>query len=287
MAPSKKLFLAAAFIFFTLCTMEADAAQYKRIVSLYPGHTDNIIALGGSERLIAISENEEESTLPALPRLPLKTGAEAVLALHPDLVLIRALVQKQNPQLARVLERAGVKVVMMDTPSWNEFDAYLQKLAPLIGKSPQEASAKLSKLKNELATDAARYHRKKKPLVLVEATAKELHTCSPDSWASRLIALAGGVNAASGAKASRNGSAIAPWGLERTLKLAGSGLNIYLVQNGPMNMSTKAEVEKRPWYQVLKKSVKVAYIPEYYLSRSSLTSLEKGGRELIKIFYGE
>ena len=35
------------------------------------------------------------------------------------------------------------------------------------------------------------------------------------------------------------------------------------------------------------KSVKVAYIPEYYLSRPSLTSLEKGGRELIKIFYGE
>lgn len=287
MAPAKKLFLAAAFIFFTVCTAGAEAAQYKRIVSLYPGHTDNIIALGESARLIAISENEEESTLPALPRLPLKTGAEAVLALRPDLVLIRALVQKQNPQLARVLERAGVKVVMMDTPSWDEFDAYLRELAPLIGKSPQEASAKLAKLKKNLAANAAKHHRKRKPLVLVEATAKELHTCSPDSWAAKLIALAGGVNAASGARAIRNGSAIAPWGLERTLKLADSGLNIYLVQNGPMNLSTKAEVEKRPWFPALNKSVKVAYIPEYYLSRPSLTSLEKGGRELLKIFYGE
>lgn len=287
MAPSKKLFLAAAFLFFTICAAGAEAAQYQRIISLYPGHTDNIIALGGASRLIAISENEEESTLPSLPRLPLKTGAEEVLALRPDLVLIRAFVQKQNPELARVLERAGVKVIMLDTPSWNEFDSYLRQLAPLIGKRAADASAKLTKLKSKLAAAAAKHQSKNKPLVLVEATAKELHTCAPDSWAARLIELAGGVNAASGAKATRKGSAIAPWGLERTLKLAGSGLDIYLVQNGPMNLSTKADVERRPWYPAMKKSVKIAYIPEYYLSRPSLTCLEKGGRELIKIFYGE
>ena len=285
MASAKNFILIAAVMLLSLCSVHAEAASFSRIVSLYPGHTDNIIALGGASRLAAISENEEDSTLPKLPRLPLKTGAEAVMALKPDLVLVRDLVSKQNPNLSKVLERAGIKVIVLNTPSWDEFDSYLRTLSAFIGVNPDEASAKLSKQRKLLAMSAAKHKSKKRPSVLVEATSKELHTCAPDSWAARLIELCGGINAASGAKPLRKGSAIAPWGLERTLKNAGK-LDIYLVQNGPMNTATISEVSKRPWYPAIK-NVKTAVIPEYYLSRPSLSSLEKGGRELIKIFYGE
>lgn len=285
MASAKNFILIAAVMLLSLCSVHAEAASFSRIVSLYPGHTDNIIALGGASRLAAISENEEDSTLPKLPRLPLKTGAEAVMALKPDLVLVRDLVSKQNPNLSKVLERAGIKVIVLNTPSWDEFDSYLRTLSAFIGVNPDEASAKLSKQRKLLAMSAAKHKSKKRPSVLVEATSKELHTCAPDSWAARLIELCGGINAASGAKPLRKGSAIAPWGLERTLKSAGK-LDIYLVQNGPMNTAAISEVSKRPWYPAIK-NVKTAVIPEYYLSRPSLSSLEKGGRELIKIFYGE
>lgn len=285
MASAKSFILAAAAVLL-LCAAQAQAAPFSRIISLYPGHTDNIISLGGAQRLIAVSENEDDAALPQLPRLTLKTGAEAIIALKPDLVLMRDLVLKQNPNLPSVLGRAGIKVIVLNTPSWDEFESYLRTLSALIGANPDEASAKLAKQKKLLAMSAAKYKNRKKPTVLVEATSKELHTCAPDSWAARLIELCGGVNAAAGAKPIRHGSAIAPWGLERTLKSAGSGLDIYLVQNGPMNVSTRSDLAKRPWYSALKKS-KLAVMPERYLSRASLSSLEKGGQDLIKIFYGE
>lgn len=42
----------------------------------------------------------------------------------------------------------------------------------------------------------------------------------------------------------------------------------------------------RPWVSALK-NTRVAEVPEAYLSRPSLFGLEKGGKMLIDIFYGE
>ena len=44
----------------------------------------------------------------------MKAGPEALLALRPDLVLTRTLADSQNPELKKVLERAGVRVEVID-----------------------------------------------------------------------------------------------------------------------------------------------------------------------------
>ncbi len=274
-------------IFLMAFVLPAPAAAYERIVSLYSGHTDNIIALGGEGRLIALSKNDEPSRLTELPRFALNVGAEALLALKPDLVLTRTLVEKQNPELRSVLERAGVPVMRVDPPSWDSFTSYLLALALLIGVAPQAAEAQFAQACDEIRqAAAARRGGRPAPSVFVEATAKELHTCSPDSWAAHLIELAGGANAAAEAEPIRRGSAVAPWGVERVMKLLAGGLDVYLVQHGPMNRASLDEVKARPWAKALA-SVKLAQIPEYWLSRPSLLGLKTGGAELIRIFYGE
>ena len=283
--------MASRLMFFVLMLsllmpLPASAAA-RRIITLYPGHTDNVIALGGESLLVGISKNDDAKILPKVPRFTAKSGPEAILALKPDLVLTRDLIERQNPQLRSVLERAGVKVVSIEAPDWDEFPAYLRKIAELIGSDPKAAEDKLKKIRSDIAAAAEKASHGKKPSVFVEATSKELYTCSPDSWAARLIALAGGKNAAPDAKPRRSGSAVAPYGLERILRSAAEGkIDIYLIQNGTMNGADLSALEARSWYPALN-NVKKAVIPERELSRPSLLGREAGGRKLIKIFYGE
>jgi hypothetical protein len=72
--------------------------------------------------------------------------------------------------------------------------------------------------------------------------------------------------------------------VERVLEAANSGgLDVYLVQQGPMNAATLDEVRSRPWFAAI--GARLAAVPESCLSRPSLLGLEKGGEMLIEIFF--
>ncbi|MCR5347757.1 MAG: ABC transporter substrate-binding protein [Fretibacterium sp.] len=271
------------FFILSLCLASAGFAG-PRVISLYPGHTDNVLALGGE--LVGVSENDSSEL--NLPRFSPRAGAESLLALQPDLVLTRGLAERMNPNLSKVLTQAGVRVECIEPPSWDEFPGYLCRLAGLLGlDDPEAGAARLETLRSFIAEQAekARAGGKKGPRFFIEATGRELHTCSPGSWAARLAALCGGENAASDARPARAGSAVAPWGLERVLKSLNEGLDVYLVQRGAMNASTLETVRARPWSGALA-GVKLAEIPEADLSRPSLLGLERGGKKLLEIFYG-
>ena len=181
MAPfrARLLIFASVLIFAALAAVPARAENYARIVSLYPGHTDNVVALGAGAKLVGISENDNEGLLPGVPRFSMKAGPEALLALRPDLVLTRTLADSQNPELKKVLERAGVRVEVIDPPTWEGFEQYLRKIAELAGTSPDAAVAELAKARAEIRAAAEKSSRGRRPLVFVEATSRELHTCIP------------------------------------------------------------------------------------------------------------
>ena len=130
-----------------------------RIVSLYAGHTDNVIALGAGDRLVAVSGGDEPDSFQRLPpnvvRLPMRTGVEAVLALKPDVVLLRSLVVQVNPHLLEALERSGMSVHVIDPPSWDDFEDYLIRLAEILGTDPEEAREKLENLRVHIAQKTA------------------------------------------------------------------------------------------------------------------------------------
>ena len=67
--------------------------NYNRIISLYPAHTENIVAVGGTDSLIGISRSD---TYPAFilqkKRFSYHFGVERFLAVSPDLILIRPMI---------------------------------------------------------------------------------------------------------------------------------------------------------------------------------------------------
>ena len=255
-------------------------AETLRVISLYPGHSDNISAMGGN--LVAVSENDDDDLLPELPRVPLRSGAERILALRPDIVVTRPFAERINPNMYDILRRSGVKVISIDPPKWDDFPEYLITLAESLNLNPIDGISRLNSLLAEIESQSSELHR---PRVFLEATSRELHTCAPDSWAARLIALAGGVNIAVDAVPLREGSTIAPYGVERLLKNAAS-LDVYIIQTGAMNTSTAETFRAREWAGALS-HVRVYEIPEKYISRPSLLGLEKGIKYLQQIFRTE
>ena len=260
-------------------------SEELRVISLYPGHSDNIFAMGGEKILIALSENDDADLLPNLPRLSLRDSAEKFLALNPDIVVTRSFAMRLNPNLYEVLERAGVKIINLDPPSWNDFENYLKVLANSLSLDSKNAIKKLDAIKNSTASHLSSTTNN----IFIEATSKEIHTCAPDSWAANLISLACGINTAAEAKPLRSGSSIAAWGVERVLKSCeNKKLDIYIIQTGAMNHATLKDFYDREWTKILsEKGVKVYEVPEKYLSRPSLIGLEKGLEILRKIIINE
>ena len=151
--PRKASAFASVLIFAALAAVPARAENYARIVSLYPGHTDNVVALGAGAKLVGISENDNEGLLPGVPRFSMKAGPEALLALRPDLVLTRTLADSQNPELRKVsnarASRRGHRPA-----AWEGFEQYLRKIAELAATSPDAAVAELAKARAEIRAAA-------------------------------------------------------------------------------------------------------------------------------------
>ena len=250
-------------------------AETLRVISLYPGHSDNISAMGGN--LVALSENDDDDLLPELPRVSLRSGAERILALKPDVIVTRPFAERINPNMYDILRRSGVKVISIDPPKWDDFPEYLLTLAESLNLNPINGISRLNIALEGLESPSA-----KKPRVFLEATSREIHTCAPDSWPARLIALTGGVNIAGDAKPLRTGSTIAPYGVERVLRNAES-IDVYIIQTGAMNPATVKDFYAREWSSALSHA-RVYEIPEKYISRPSLLGLEKGIKILRKIF---
>jgi len=243
-------------------------APAKRIVSLYAGHSENILVLGGGGRLVGIAEGDDPALFPGAVPLPVRSDAERILALAPDLVITRPLVESVNGGVLRAIERSGIPVFSLSPPLPGTMEHYLSRLGLLLGV--EDAGRLWKELLVALHADAEIPRGTiSRPRVFLETTGKGLRTCSPSSWAAFLIAVAGGVNAADSAVPSRPESPLAPWGEERLLDLAANGLDVYLVQVGPMNPVDRGDVLSRPWISGLT-GAKIALVPEEMISRPSL-----------------
>lgn len=255
----------------------------RRVVSLYAGHSENLLALGAGGILAGVSSADDATLFPGVPVLPERADGERILALNPDLVLIRPRNEASLEGALKLLERSGVPVASLAPPTRETIEIYLARIGALAGVEDPERiwREKTEALKNKIPGGPG-----PRPTVFFESSFRGLLTCSPSSWAAYLIDLAGGVNAASEAAPLRPGSPLAPWGEERLLVLAERGLDVYLVQAGPMNPVSLEDVLARPWISGLG-DARIAVIPEELVSRPSLLRLEEGVERLRQIFYPE
>ena len=159
------------------CPATANAQPYRRIVSLYPAHAENLAAMGAADLLVGVSEPLAHAPQsgrslagqplagqpragqptdgsasadapragvgmagPAVAGVPIvgaRDGAEAVAALKPDLVLARPMHRTMRPGFLEQLERLGIAVVCLQPLHPGELEPYWLELGRLSGREAQ------------------------------------------------------------------------------------------------------------------------------------------------------
>jgi iron complex transport system substrate-binding protein len=260
---------------------------FKRIISLYGAHTENLFYLGLNDEIIGVSRNE---TYPpqALPKpvFSYREDPEKFLAIRPDLVIIRPMIDRGYPQFVSMLEKKGITIISLQPGNVADMYVYWQILGLLSGKQ-QRAMKMISQFKAAISDfkllTAAKTTKKR---VYFEAIHSKMKTFSPDSMAVFALETAGGINIATEAKPVRNTN-IAYYGKERILS-HGRQIDVYLAQTGAMNRPTKKLIMNEPGFQTIKAVAEgeIYFIDENIVSRPTMRLLD-GISHIGKILYPE
>lgn len=262
---------------------------YKRIISLYPAHSENLTALGLDKELIGIASSDTyPPSILKKQRFSHRDNAEKFIAAEPDLVLIRPMIARAVPQLITQLERAGIKVISLQPRSIDEMYSYWQKLGTLCGKE-QEAALMVQNFKKDLRrleSSTNKIPQEKRPRVYFESIHSKMKTFAPASIALFVLREAGGKNVAADAVARKN-SNIAAYGKERILSHAGD-IDIFLAQQGRMNRITVQDIKEEPGFMAIKavRQGKISLVREELVSRPTQRIL-LGIQEVKNILYPE
>lgn len=260
---------------------------FKRIISLYGAHTENLFALGLDMEIVGVPRNTVyPPTALNKPIFSYHDDPEKFLAARPDMVLIRPMIDRGYPQLVSRLEKSGITVVSLQPGNVEEMYTYWEILGMLSGKQAmaytkiaafKKAVADLKSLTGELPV------RKK---VYFEAIHSKMKTFSQGSMAIFVLETAGGINIAADAKPVR-GTNIAAFGKERILSRA-EDIDVYLAQSGTMNRPTKSLIKNEPGFQVIKAVAenRIYIVDETIVSRPTFRLL-MGVFEIGRILYPE
>lgn len=247
---------------------------FQRIISLYPAHTTNLIDLGLNKEIVACGASDTQ--LPDRPRVQFQDDPERLLALKPDLVLIRPMISRSYPNLVRTLERHNVRVVSLQPTETSELFAYWETLGKLTGREAK-AKAMIETFGKELAKIAAEVNaipKEKRKRVYFEAIHSQMKTFAPSSMAMFVLESAGGVNVAADAQRMRETN-IAAYGKERILAKADQ-IELYLAQSGRMNPVSVDDIIREPGFDVIRavRNRQVFLVDEEMVSRPTMGLLQ-------------
>ena len=262
---------------------------FKRIISLYGAHTENLFSLGLDREIIGVSENEAyPPKVMTKPIFSYHDDAEKFMAAHPDLVLIRPMIAQGYRNLVLKLQKAGITVVSLQPKTIEEVYSYWRDLGKLTGRERQaekmieQFQAGILKI-NSFIKAIPLSERKR---VYFEAIHSKMKTFSPSSIAIFALKSAGGINVADDAEAVR-GTNIAAYGKERILSHANE-IDIYLAQRGVMNRAKVRRIMEEGGFKAIRavREGKIYIIDEKIVSRPTLRLLD-GIYEIGRILYPE
>lgn len=220
---------------------------YKRIISLYAAHTENLFNLGLDEEIIGVTTHEDfPPRALSKPSFTARDGVEKFLAAKPDLILIRPMHHHGYRKLVETLKARGIRVLAFQPNTIDEMYDYWRKLGRLTGREPQAENmvATFKEGIEEALSRISSIPEKERPYVFFESIHKKFATFAPESMPIFVVESAGGRNVAGNAR-SRHGSNIANYGLEKMLSRA-KHIDVYLAQHGPMNDVTVREIMNGP-----------------------------------------
>jgi len=250
-------------------------APFRRIISLYGAHTENLFALGCANQVVGVTRHEVYP--PAAlkkPEFSYHDSVEKFIAARPDLVLIRPMIDRAYPAFVSQLERYGITVLSFQPRSLKEMMQYWKILGELTGKQ-QKAALMCRNFQAALAACqriSSRIRVKKR--VYFESIHSRMKTFSPNAFPLSLLAIAGGINVAKDAVSDR-GSNNADYGKERILAKARQ-IDYYFAQRGFMNPVTVDTIYNEPGFGIIKavREHHVALIDETVISRPTFRLLE-------------
>jgi len=176
------------------------ARPARSVVSLAPANTEILFAIGAGAQVVG---RDETSDYPAealsVPTIGGYSGfnLEAIVALHPDLVLAQG-GGFNSPELIASLENLGLTVYAVPDPAtFEEMYANLETVGTLTGHK-SEAAALVESLKGRVAAvDHKIMPLSSTPTVYYELDATDPtkpYTAGPGSFVDLLITRAGGIN---------------------------------------------------------------------------------------------
>ncbi|GBC59107.1 peptide ABC transporter substrate-binding protein [Desulfonema ishimotonii] len=245
-------------------------SPFKRIISLYAAHTENLFALGLDEEIIGVTPYEVWP--PEALKKPVfnyRKAPEKIIGARPDLVLIRPMIARAYPSFTEKLKQAGITVVSVQPVGIDDMYQYWRTLGILTGKE-EEAEKMIFRFKKAIRTIRILSHtipatRRKR--VYFEAIHKKMKTFTPASMQLFTLTMAGGINIANDATSVRK-SNIASYGKERILSLSDE-IDVYLAQKGKMNRISPDLIRQEPGFQKIKaiKNGQLFIIDEHLVSR--------------------
>ena len=262
---------------------------FTRIISLYSAHTENLCRLGTEKQIIGISQSDDYPlTILDRRRFSYREDPEKFIAAHPDLVLVRPMIERSYPQFIKKLEQAGITIFSLQPGSVDELFTYWKTLGFLTGKE-KEADEMIISFKTGLkkvqdkVTDVPPGSR---PRVYFESIHRKMKTFSQTGIAMYVLEQAGGINIATDARQVRKTN-IAAYSKERILKHAAE-IDIFLAQRGRMNPISRKDILEEPGFNAIKavKENRVFLIEESLVSRPTFRILE-GIEKLNSLFYPE
>jgi len=163
-----------------------------RLICLIPSVVDDVYALGAGSDVIAVSDftkYPQEAKLKPSIGVPLTPSIEAIVSLHPDLVIASADTNRQDT--IRQLEHVGVAVFVLDPHGLEGILSSITNLGKDLGR--EEAATRLvSQLRARF--DAVRARVKDKPAVrvLMPIWYDPVITIGKHAFITEIIAAAGG-----------------------------------------------------------------------------------------------
>jgi len=248
---------------------------FKRVISLYGAHTENLFSLGLSKEIIGVTQHDDfPPQTQGKPVFSYHDDPEKFLAARPDLILIRPMIDRGYPQFVAMLEKSGITVVSLQPGTIDDMFTYLTVLGILTGKQ-ERAGQMVSRFNNSIEAfkelNRSRINRKR---VYFEAIHSKMKTFAPNSMAIFALESAGGINVAADARPVRNTN-IAYYGKERILSRA-SDIDVYLAQYGAMNRPTLAMIKQEPGFNAIKAVAmdQIYLVDEKIVSRPTMRLLE-------------
>jgi iron complex transport system substrate-binding protein len=174
-------------------------AKPVRIISLAPSITEILYALGLEHRIVGVTgfcdyppQAGKKSKIGDM-----RTSAEAVIALKPDLVIGHALV---NDTVTSRLRRLGKTVFAVDPKTIAQVERDILTIGKITAR-PKSAEKVVREMRASLAAAKASRAGKKRKSVLVLIQASPLWVAGPGTFVHEMIGMAGATNVAGDARA--------------------------------------------------------------------------------------